>query len=452
MAGNNLTDAVKKTAIASFFIILCASQCAVYADDGMAGDTPQMIRYMNHGTPRYRTGLPYESAKKTLLGNGWEGGRPWLTYEPSEGYTVDALDLSIRPSTVYVLQGAPNPNLSPGTGKLGSSWVMYVDFEKKFGEWGLFFLELETGWGDTVQKDLALFSNVNHNAYDVERLDLRKWRYEQYLFEKQVTLKCGKLRAMDSFDRNNYAEDDDVQFLGNLFNNSPAVEWPSQFSFGEEVNVALDAVNFLELDLGHYEGNDDWQQLFKHGMYIAQTKLKPAELFGLDPAQWTGNYRFYGWANNRFHSKYVDEGESQGEGKYINYGLGMSFDQMVGKKLGVFGRFGWQRPDLKPAGGGPTVEWAWSGGIQICGVYWKRTQDHLSISVGQDFVGTEYKDAGNPGSNEGHIEAYYSWKLNMCLTISPDIQLVWNPNGVSKSWQGDAEPVFVYATRVHYVF
>jgi carbohydrate-selective porin OprB len=136
----------------------------------------------------------------------------------------------------------------------------------------------------------------------------------------------------------------------------------------------------------------------------------------------------------------------------VNYGFGLSFDQVVENVFDLFGRFGWQRPDLMPLAGGPTVEWSWSGGVQVCGKYWKRNEDHIAVAVGQDFVSKEYKDAGNPGSNEGHIEAYYSWKLNRCLTVSPDLQLIWNPNGVSKAWQGDMEPVWVYSARVQYVF
>jgi carbohydrate-selective porin OprB len=445
---------VRKTVLATLLILLYAiAENAAYGGDVTPQEAPQKINYTKHGISRIRTGVPCKSEKTVLFDSARSQDKPYLSYEPGEGYDVDTLDLQIKPSTALILQGTPNPNRSPGRGKFGVSWVMYLDFEKKLSDWGALFLQLEEGWGDTVEPDLALFSNVNHNAYDVGgRVMLRKFRYDQYLADKQITVRVGKLRPMDWFDLNNYSDDDDVQFLNNMFNNSPSIEWPSGFTFAEEINMAFHAVDFIELDLGHFEGDATWQQLFRNGMYIAQGTIKSAELLGIDPAKWSGNYRFYGWVNDRDHSKYAMQTETPASGKFANYGFGLSFDQMIGQTLGVFSRFGWQRPDLVPVSGGATVEWTWSGGIQINGRYWNRCEDHLSFAVGQDFVSKEYKDAGNPSSNEGHIESYYSWKLNRCLTVSPDVQLIWNPNGVSKSWQGDAEPIFVYGTRIHYVF
>ena len=391
--------------------------------------------------------------KRILAEVGEPGHKSRIIYEPAGCYTVEPPGIKMMPSAVYILQGAPNPNTSPGSGKLGGSWLLYLDFEKTLEDWGGLFLQLQEGWGNTVNSDLSLFSNVNHNAFDIDgRITVRKYRYEQYFFDKQVTLRCGQLRPYDWFDQNAIADDDDTQFLSYIFNNSPAVDWPSNFSFAEEINVSLNSVDFLELDLGHFEGDDKWQKLFKYGMYMAQATFKPVKALGLDPTEWNGNYRFYGWLNNRDHSKYVALGQLQGTGEYTSYGFGLSFDQMITGRLDLFGRFGWQQPYTIPASGGACVEWSWSGGMQISGSYWNRIQDHIAVAVGQNFVSNEYIDAGNPGANEGHIEAYYSWKLNRCLTISPDVQLIWNPNGVSYSRQGEPEPVFVYGTRVHYIF
>ncbi len=426
---------------------------AAYGRDIPEAEGPERIPYVTHGVTRTRIGLPYDSQKVVLADVGGPGNKSRITYDPSHGYTIEPSGIEIRPSGTFILQGTPNPNTPPGSGKFGVSWLGYLDFYKKLGDWGSLFLQLQEGWGDTVEPDLALFSNVNSNAFDIGgRITARKYRYEQYLFDNQVTVRCGKLRAYDWFDQNAVADDDDTEFLNDMFNSSEAVDWPSNFSFGEEVTMAPRSVDFLELDLGHFEGNDKWQQLFKHGMYVAQATIKSARLFKIDPEQWAGSYRFYGWLNNRDHSKYVTRGQTRGAGEYTSYGFGLSADQMVTSRLVLFGRFGWQQPDMVPARGGACVEWSWSGGVQICGAYWSRVQDHIAVAVGQNFVSKEYIDAGNPGANEGHVEAYYSWKLNRCLTISPDVQLIWNPNGVSTSRQGDGEPVFVYGVRTHYVF
>ena len=449
-----MTDIRKASQV--LFLLSVAVWGAVSSSGTAFGEeTPKKIKYFSvrSGTTKTRTGLEYESKKVVLAGADRPEGKRWLTYEPSEGYDLEALGLQIKPSTTLVMQGSPNPNTPPGSGKFAQSWVMYLDFIKKLEDWGQLFVQFEPGWGLGVDPDLALFSGVDHNAHDTGgRFLIRKYWYEQYFLNKQVTVRCGVLHAIDWFDLNNYVDDDDNQFLGYPFNNSPAIEWASGCTFAEHIHMAFEAAPFIELDLGHFEGSADWQQLFKNGMYIAQGNIKPSALIGADPVKWGGNYRFYGWVNDRDHLKYVEAGQMQGNESYINYGLGLSFDQIVANAFDLFGRFGWERPDIIPVSGSATVEWAWSGGIQVSGKYWARAEDHIAVAVGQDFVSKEYKDAGNPGSNEGHIEAYYSWRLNRCLTISPDLQLIWNPNGVSKAWQGNSEPVFVYSTRIHYVF
>lgn len=86
-------------------------------------------------------------------------------------------------------------------------------------------------------------------------------------------------------------------------------------------------------------------------------------------------------------------------------------------------RFGWQDPDVS------TVEWAWSTGFQLDGAPWGRKDDYTGFAVGMDIPGDEYGDAGNHDDPEGHLEAYYNFKVNECLAVSPDYHLIWNPNG-----------------------
>ncbi len=181
---------------------------------------------------------------------------------------------------------------------------------------------------------------------------------------------------------------------------------------------------------------------------MAQVNLKPAGLLGMDTEQRDGNYRFYAWINDRFHEKLVDEGDpATDDTKEMNYGFGFSFDQIITDVFGVFTRFGWQRPDIIPVDESSTIECLWSLGAQARGKYWNREDDVLAFAVGQVFPSKEYEDAGNPGSGEGHVEAYYNYKVNEHLSISPDIQLIWYPNGVNKSSEGDNDLIVVYGIR-----
>jgi len=310
-------------------------------------------------------------------------------------------------------------------------------------------VQIRQGWGDTVEKDLSLFANVNYNASDYGgNIKVKKFFYEQYFCDKQVSVLCGKVNPRDIVCQNIYAEDDDTQFINFLFNKFPGIEWPADYPFTIHGHARLKSIDFLEFEFNYFDGDADWKKIFKNGIFTWQLNLKPASLFELDPAQWDGNYRFYTWLNARKHRRLVDEGAPPSiDTKELNYGFGISFDQMATDVFGLFCRVGVQRPDVIPADGGGTFLLTWLGGVQMTGEYWKRKEDVVSFGIGQIAPSKEYIDAGNAGKPEGHIETYYRCQVNKCFQIGPDFQLIWNPDGV-----GDQEPVFTYGFRTRIVF
>ncbi|MFC1576212.1 carbohydrate porin [Candidatus Omnitrophota bacterium] len=377
-----------------------------------------------------------------------EKKKGYLEYIPAEGIEVESLDLTIKPTATGVLQGTPNPNKRKG-GKLGTSWVTYFDFEKKFSDWGEIFFRLQQGDGLTVSRDLSLFSGVNYNAHENHGIpEPRIYRYKQFLFDKQLTLVLGKLEHRNYIDQSKYAGDDDIQFLSDLFNRSAVIEWPEHYGLGLNVNMSPKVIDFLEVEFNYFDATGAWKNVIQNAMYTGEIKVKTAPLFNLDPTEWDGNYRVYGFANMRRHPEISDEIDD----KNVNCGFGFGFDQSITSVFGIFGRFGWQRPDLIPANGGTTIDLSWSAGGQMTGKYWRRENDVLGVAVGQLFPSKEYEDAGNPGSAEGHVETYYSFMVNKHLLIGPNFELVWNPNGVSKASQGDNDVIFVYGARARVIF
>jgi len=372
----------------------------------------------------------------------------YITYTPGEGMEIKALDVKFEPSTVFDFQGCPKPNKRPG-GDFGVSWVAYYDVYKKFGDWALAFAQLRQGWGDTVEKDLSLFSNVNYNASDYGgNIKLKKFSYEHYFCDKQLSVSCGKLKPRNLFCQNRYAYDDDTQFINTLFNLFPGIEWPVDFTFTIHAKMCLQEISFLEFEFNYFEGDADWEKIFKHGVFTWQLNLKPASFFDLDDEQWKGNYRFYAWLNARKHARLVNRGDTPTiDTKLPNYGFGISFDQMATDVFGLFCRLGNQRPDVIPANGNAAIVLAWLGGIQMTGKFWQRGKDVVSFGVGQVVPSKEYIGAGNAGKPEGHVETYYRCQINECLQIGPDFQLIWNPDGV-----GGETPVFTYGFKTRIVF
>ena len=276
------------------------------------------------------------------------------------------------------------------------------------------------------------------------------------MFDKQLTVTIGKMDASGRLDQSEYANDEVTQFLGCMFKNSSAIEFPADNAFGVDLLLAIEPIDFVHCEVGYFEGDADFEDIFDGGFYAFQIHVIPSALFEwIDAEAWNGNYRFYSWINMRQHTKLLDLSEN----KKINYGFGASCDQMITDVFGIFGRYGWQRPDVMAAdaaAGNPpdmaTVEHAWSAGAQMTGKYWWRENDILAFAVGQAFPSDEYDRAGGGGSAEGHIEVYYSVKLNECLTVTPDIQVIWNPNGIGRSSEGDNDTIFVYGLRGQFDF
>ena len=382
--------------------------------------------------------------------------KEWIRYTPGKGIEIEPAGLNIGANATFVMQGTPNAN-NAGANEdsiFDASWSGGISIEKEFGDWGKAYMELEPGQGDSIEGELNLLSNVNQDAGDTGNSpDIAKAWYEHYFFDKQLVLVAGKVDPGDARDGSEYACDECTQFVGRMFKHSPSIEFPSDNNLGMHLTMCLEPIDFAEATFGYFEGDGDWENVFDHNVYTFQVNLKPAGPLGLDEEQWGGNYRFYSWINDQFHTKLVGQGDLESdEVKEINYGFGMSFDQAITDVFGIFGRFGCQRPDLMMLDGSGTVEAAWSTGLQMTGKYWRRDDDVLAFGFGQALPSKEYKDAGNGGAGEGHFELYYNYRVNEHLSLTPDMQVIWNPNGVNHGYQGDEDAIFVYGLRTQVDF
>ena len=378
-------------------------------------------------------------------------------YEPGSDVHEKDADLIIGVDATFIGQGTPNANNAGDSedSRFDGSWSSDVLLEKEFSDWGKALVHLEVGQGEGLETELSLFSNVNADVMSSSaRIEVTEAWYSQWLLDRQLAISGGKLNFRVYFDQNNYANDETIQFLSHMFKNSPAIEFPSDNTLGVNAYLKMKSIDFIELNLGYFDANTDWNNIFDNGFYMAQINIIPSEILEIDKKNWNGNYRFYGWINDLNHDELVKGGISDTKNKELNYGFGISFDQMLTDVYGVFTRFGWQRPNVLPSDGGATLEWSWSAGAQMKGVYWRREDDVLAFAVGQLFPSSEWKDSSdtNFGSAEGHLELYYKCVLNKHLAISPDFQFIWNPDGISKSSDGDNDPIFVYGIRAQVDF
>lgn len=358
--------------------------------------------------------------------------------------------LELGAGGTMIVQGTNNTNnaasdVTKKEGRADASYSADITLGKEFKEvGGKAFLHLESGQGAGLEDNLTLYSNVNRDADDDNNVRLTEFWYEQSLFNDKAAVTFGKLDPTAYFDTNDVANDETTQFLGRIFRNNPAIEFPDNTA---GVRLAYLPVEWLEFGYGVFDGNSDWEKVGDNLFNIGQVTFK-TKLFDLP-----GNYRFLGWNNNVYHTKWLDT-EKQKEN---SYGFGLSFDQKVTDIVTLFTRYGWQdpkvyNPDIMATGDlNYSLEQSWSAGFQVEGKPWGREKDVLAFAIGQAIPSNDYKKAGadldpvRRAKSEGHLEAYYNIHVNDHLSISPDFQYIWNPFG--KDIADDTSPVFVYGLR-----
>ena len=332
---------------------------------------------------------------------------------------MEGLSMSVGATTI--VQSVHNANgatqLSGKEDVTDSSVSTDITLNKKFEDYGEGFVYVTAGQGKGVEDELQLYSNVNYDADDDQNVRLSEAWYEHYFKSVSGALAFGKLDPTKYIDTNSYANDETTQFLGRMFRNSAVVEFPSNAG---GAHFGASPSEFYSINLVAVDADADWEDAFD-GMFLAgQFNLKP-KLFNRE-----GNYRFFVWNNGANHSNWSDPAKDKENG----YGYGLSFDQELTDNLGIFARYGWQDPKVYMNGSDFSLEQSWSIGPQIKGVLWGRPDDVVGIGFGQIIPSNKYKQANNlQAKTESHMECYYNFKINEHLSLSPDLQVIWQPYG-----------------------
>lgn len=361
--------------------------------------------------------------------------------------------LTIGAGATMVVQGSDKTNNVAGKaaeGRADASYSADVTIGKEFKEvGGKAFLHLEVGTGAGLEDDLTLYSNVNRDADNDNNVRLTELWYEQAFLNDKAAATFGKLDPTAYFDDNEIANDETTQFLGRIFRNSSTIEFPDNTA---GVRLAYIPLAWLEFGYGIFDADSDWEKIGDNLFNIGQVTFK-TKLFDLP-----GNYRLLAWHSNLSHTKWLDTAQTKEDA----FGFGLSFDQKVNNTTTAFLRYGWQdprvyNPNLMATGDfNYSLKQSWSAGLQVEGKPWGRENDVLGFAVGQIFPSDDYKKAGSSSvaspaaKTEGHLEAYYRVQVNDNLSISPDLQYIWNPFG--KDAADDTGAIFVGGTRVQVDF
>lgn len=291
---------------------------------------------------------------------------------------------------------------------------------------------------------------------------------------EQVIISIGKLAASDTFDKNNYANSVDTQFINGGFVNNLAYDFAAD-TRGYSGGIAVQWIhpNWI-LRLGSFQmpvkangirlSND-----FAHsrGDQI-ELEIRP-QIFTLSLPP--SIVRFLIYQNHAHMGNYNDAATvAQQMGttpdivsvekiNAVKYGFALNGEQPLGDDgdTGVFFRYGWND--------GKTESFAYteadrfvSFGLQISGKRWKAPLDHAGLGFEQSDISlshAQYLALGGSGfqlgdgrlnyGSEKTLETYYARGISKSFAVSLDYQRTVNPG-----YNRDRGPINLLSLRLHW--
>ncbi|MDR1104525.1 MAG: carbohydrate porin, partial [Endomicrobium sp.] len=320
-----------------------------------------------------------------------------------------------------ITQRTPKANDGKNKGLSAASYLFDVKLTKNIEQNGKVFARFKGGRGTGLEVDATGNNGVNSygqaNGNEDPTLDsaanntlakVVELYYEQSILNDKLTVDFGKLNFWAFFADNNFAGDDNCQFLTGTFAGDKTID-----SVPQRPALRLKYALFEKLDISYAYFTTDLDHFDSSGINIAQFNFKPFT---------NSNYRLYVWGNNGIHYKYKDNASKSG-----SYGFGVSIDQAINDDFGIFARCGYKEHSVgehdKDKDGNEInnsfalpLSAMWSIGAQFKGSKWSRENDVLGIAVGQIYgssdakgVIKEYNNGTYKDGAETQFEVYYKF-------------------------------------------
>ncbi len=298
-----------------------------------------------------------------------------------------------------------------------SRGVGYVNLEIEQRLWpgAAVFIELESDRGRGVDQFLSTFAVCNTNSGEDVDFYIPEFYLEQNLFAEKISLSAGKLDLSDWFDGNLAAESGDTQFLSCALINSLTIPFPAK---GLGARAEFKPYEWVYFASGASTAR---ASSTKTGLSDGFNSLFFINEFGLSPriGSLQGNYRFIFHMNHEKLERIDGEGERRED-----FGYGISFDQEIIKGVTLFLRYGHADERVRD------IKHFWSFGGQIIEPIPGRKFDCLGLGVARSIMGKDYREASEEEAARAETiyEIYYSYNLNSYIILTPNLQIVNNPN------------------------
>ena len=351
--------------------------------------------------------------------------------------------LSIHGSVIGYYQGMNEPTIEGIEYENPNGAGFAADLELAFEPLpnGEFYIRIHAGEGDGADRDIEgeglMFADVNtindDNPGD-DGVSLLEVHYTHNFWDDRFFFTIGKTEPVAFIDDNAFANDEASQFVGKPFVNDPVLDSEDEFAPIVAVGVSpMEMITLVALVqsstrplLEEDQQKGAFEDIFEDPLVAGQLTISPS-IGGLE-----GNYRVYGWAQTYDHPLLTDP-----DGNDTGWGFGISLDQKITEKIGIFGRLGYHNEDVYE------VPWFWSAGLNLLGMIPCRPDDEIGIGV----AGLIPNDDLENDDTEWHLEGYYRIVLSEYFALTPDIQYVINPLG-----NGDNDDVFAGMIRAEFSF
>jgi hypothetical protein len=225
---------------------------------------------------------------------------------------------------------------------------------------------------------------------------LTAWYRHSFALRQDSTLDAsiGIIDATDYLDDNAYSNDEYTQFMNEALVNGPNAFLPSYDRGAALVwNTGPWSLRGVVMKVNENDDGNDYNFYGAQLGYTLQTGLGE------------GNYRVL---VDRTSKDFLD---GEGTSDHKRESIVFSFDQQLGNVVGAFLRIGWQDDSAAV-----NYDAIWSGGIDINGSPWRRTDDNIGL-------GYAYLNGGNLDIRQSQVaEAYYRFVINSYMALSADIQ------------------------------
>ncbi len=313
---------------------------------------------------------------------------------------------------------------------------------------GEILMQAKANAGKNINPQIGAISDPIDDADFSTWIYVDQLYYQQGLFDRKFQFRLGYLDLQTIIDRNRYSNSEDTQFSSTLLDNNNVVV---PLIVGLGAAFFYTPVDWLTLTGGASDGDNRIRQAgfetafdgfdslvlylesgFKTGIKTQESRLE-------------GNYRFGVFRDAREKAPFDDPEATLERG---DYGFYLSFDQELyteddpSQGIGIFGRYGRRDASLNK------VASSWSVGLQYAGPVPGRDSDTLGFATYGVDASSTYRGFADPSfEGERGFEAYYRIQLTPWLALSPHLQFIQDPGGLSDA---DDAWVFLFRTRVSF--